>query len=209
MTTAVCAVCCATLTLNKKFDPPYCKTRACAEGYAPILVRSRIHVRNGHVIWSGSYHPATGRPYCTLSYIGAGERRTLTVNPMDLLWPGERPGHGYTLSRTCEEARCISHLALQKRAVATRKAAPAPEPKAPMLPTAPLVEYVQRRGIDIAERVGGAKDAEGGGNPPYDWFNSLVNGGVKTANLYRIDEFCIEVLGIHPALVYGDSFYTA
>lgn len=193
-----CLVCDATLTL-KRTEMPYCKTRACASGYAPILVERRTHLRDGHTIWSGSYHPHTGRPYCNLVYLQGGHRHNLTVNPMHVLWEkqgGRLPGWGQTVTRACDEARCVGHLAIKTRSAAKKQAPPAPV-KAPRLPVMPLVRLIAARGAEFSL-------------PESDYSAvKWAQDGSGQIDLYVADRICIESLNIHPYFVWGQLFFEA
>lgn len=181
-----CDICETELTLSGRANH-HCQTEACVTAYAHRRAVERV-VRVGDCeVWQGSVHRKGRTPIVTLRF--NNKRRDFRV--LALRDPDSARAVCRRYIRSCGTDKCVT---VEHHRIQIGRSLPPTKTIYNRLPWEPLAEWIKDRNIVI-------------GNGNGHVLSQARDRGFITVT--RADEFCIDVLGVHPAAVYGDLFFEA
>jgi hypothetical protein len=195
---APCVACGTELKVRGK-QQHHCLNDDCNLGYAHYMARTHV-VRVGECeVWQGSVRVKRGArvPVVRVVTERVGSKR-LDLRVLALRDPDRDLAANRVYDRLCGTEDCVTldHHRLRRQEVVEQ----VEKEREPRLPAGPLVAAFDA----YLERIEGVCRAD----PQH---LRLVDNArrVGTVALRHADEFCIDVLRVHPTAIYGKEFYTA
>lgn len=166
----------------------HCKTTDCTKEFARRRAFERVKKVGDCEVWLGPTQSKGGSPIVTLRW----ERKRVDYRVLALRDPDGELAKGRLYLNLCGTPRCVvvEHHHVQ---IGRKGQAPSQQILA-HLPVEPVDRYVRQNKIVLGQR----------NHKP---LQSARKKGYFTVS--GVDAFCIDVLGIHPVLLYGEEFYTA
>lgn len=181
-----CEICGTVLTLTGRASA-YCQTEECVTEFARRRAWARVKKVGDCEVWQGPVQMKGRTPIVTLRF--NNKRRDFRV--VTLRDPeGERSTCRRYL-RSCGTDRCVT---VEHHRIQMGRNLPPTKTIYNRLPWEPLVEWIKDRNIVI------------GNNSGHVLSQAREKGFITVT---RADEFCIDVLGVHPTAVYGELFFDA
>jgi hypothetical protein len=166
----------------------HCKTPECIYGFARRRAFDRVRQVGDCEVWMGPVQSKGETPIVTLRW----DRKRVDYRVLQLRDPEPERAKGRVYINLCGTPRCVTveHHHVQ----IGRKGQPPSQQILARLPVEPVDTYVKRNKIKLDNRA----------HKPLQMARKKGYFTVTGA-----DAFCIETLGIHPAQLYGEAFYTA
>lgn len=181
-----CEICGTVLTLRGRANA-YCNTEDCCAEYARRRAFERVEQVGDCVVWQGSVHKKGRTPIVTLRFNNM--RRDFRV--VTLRDPEGARSACRKYIRSCDTDRCVN---VEHHRIQIGRNLPPPKTIKNRLPWEPLAEWVKTRPVVLGE------------------WGCHVLAFARSRGFITVtaaDEFCIDVLGVHPIVVYGDAFFDA